>query len=580
MAGVAKTCVVALDPARSRGFLSADSYSVENSRREELVRKIFVSLIVGLGVLSVWVCRYSMDPDTISYLDVGKAFAAGNWRLAFNTYWSPAYPWLLSFPVHWLGRTPRAELLTAHAVNFAIYLFSFGCFEFFLRTCLASVRAEEPQQRLATVPRWGLLAIGYALFLWSALTLITVWALGADQLVAGMIFLIAALMLRIREHVSAARLVALGVLLGVAYWCKAVMFPLGIVFGLVALVSVEKSQRRFYHTLLVAVPFALICFPLVQAISAKDGKWSFGDSGWLNYSSLVSPGGRVRNWLGSPTTSGIPLHPTRLILDNPPVFEFAEPYAVTYSPTFEPGYWNAGRTWTFDLRAQVRELTGNSLLFIELFLHSQSGLLVAVLALIVASGGYKRIFTYWPLLAISFATCALYALVHSEVRFVGAQAVIAWLAILMGVRLSRKLMPSRLPAGILIAASLSIVISVFAGLARDIRARDSNSALPQIGVVEKLHTIGFAQNTKMAIIGDGDWSYWAELGHFRLVAEIMSPDEVSFWALPNQQRQRVYNAMKDAGAAAIVTQPPLPLATLDDGWTQIGSTTFYLRSLK
>jgi hypothetical protein len=567
------------DARRVRKEIVPD-FSCEDSGYEQLVRKVFFTLAVSLGLFSVWLCRYSMDPDGISYLDIGDAFAGGNWKLALNTYWSPVYPWLLGVPVHFLGRTPRSELITAHGVNFGIYLFAFACFEFFLRSSLATLPPEDATEAdLCPLPRWGLLAIGYSLFLWSSLTLITVWELSPDLLVSGMVFLIAGYLLRLRERVAPWTLITLGSLLGIAYWCKAVLFPLGVVFGVIALGAAKRGERHFYNVLLIAIPFALICLPLVIPLSKKDGKWTFGDSGWLNYSSLVSPGGRVRNWQGSPPQSGVPTHPTRQILDDPPVFEFALPFAVTYPPTFEPGYWNAGRTWTFDFRAQLIAVLQHSLMCLELLLHSQSGLFVGVFALLICGAGYRTVFAYWPLFAVSFATFAIYMLVHLEVRFIGAAVAVAWFAVLLGMRLSKKTVASGLAASLLIAVSVSIMISVFGGIARDWRSRRLNSALSHVAVTEGLYAMGFQPHAKLAVIGDGDWSYWAQLGHLQLVAEIMALDAPGFWKLRAEQRASVYSAMTKAGASAVVSEPPLPLAILDDGWQRIGDTNLYVRRL-
>jgi hypothetical protein len=49
--------------------------------------QITASLVLGL--VQVWMGRSSMNPDGISYLDVGDAFVHHNWAVAINGWWSP-----------------------------------------------------------------------------------------------------------------------------------------------------------------------------------------------------------------------------------------------------------------------------------------------------------------------------------------------------------------------------------------------------------------------------------------------------------------------------------------------------------
>jgi hypothetical protein len=54
---------------------------------------IFVVLVLGL--VQAWVGRYSMQPDGMSYLDVGASFFRLDWANAVNGWWSPLYPWIV-----------------------------------------------------------------------------------------------------------------------------------------------------------------------------------------------------------------------------------------------------------------------------------------------------------------------------------------------------------------------------------------------------------------------------------------------------------------------------------------------------
>jgi hypothetical protein len=291
----------------------------------------------------------------------------------------------------------------------------------------------------------------------------------------------------------------------------------------------------------------------------------------------VSPGGEARNWQGESRRSGEPRHSTRKVYENPAVFEFASPIAGTYPPTFDPVYWSAGRVWTFDLRKQMAVISRYLMMYFELFLHSQAGLLVMVAALIVRGGrsSLRGILIYWPLLALAGCAFGLYMLVHAETRFLGAQVVVAWIALLAGIRVPKQIGDDKLIAIGTIAAAATILISVMSFSAHAWRG-DFPDCTEHVRAAEELDRLGIHPGSQVAVIGDGDWAYWAHLDRARIVAELMESDAPKFWALSPEQRSPIYDAMQRAGAAAVVAQPALPLVMLDNGWARIGSTSYYM----
>jgi hypothetical protein len=49
-----------------------------------------VALLVG--AVQAWGGRHLVNPDGISYLDMGDAFSRVGWSAMVNGYWSPLYP--------------------------------------------------------------------------------------------------------------------------------------------------------------------------------------------------------------------------------------------------------------------------------------------------------------------------------------------------------------------------------------------------------------------------------------------------------------------------------------------------------
>jgi NADH:ubiquinone oxidoreductase subunit 6 (subunit J) len=570
---------------------------------EARLRYWALAVIVATGLFRVWVGRYSMDPDGMCYLDLGDAFFHRKWFDAVNGYWSPLYSWLLGSAMFLAKPSRQWEFPLVHVVNLVIYLGALAGFEFFLRSLLPQgepTRAASNETAGTGIPalsRVSLLALAYSLFLWTSLELISIWGVSPDLCVAGFVYLIAGLLLRIRAKSSLSLYLFLGVVLGLAYLTKAVMFPLGFAVIGIGLFVVPRA-RRFRYLLVVGLTFLGVSAPWLVALSRAKGRFDFGDSGRLNYSALVSPGGRNLNWQGEPPGSGVPVHTTRQIHKNPALFEFATPVGGTYPPSYDPSYWDEGRRVTIDLRAQARVIKAHVLIYAGLLLRDQPGLLAVALALILAGGVATRneILANWPLFLMCFAASGLYMLVHVETRFVGAYVCIFWLAILAGIRLdvsantsmnthtdksisdARPDSRSKLAEYLALAAVVTILLSVADGTVRAVRAGGPYSAQDQIEVADNLIHDGLRPGDRVAVVGDGNWAYWPRLGRFKIVSAIVPPDVQVFWDENQGQKEEVYRLFAGTGAKAVVTAGPLS-AEAGSGWQRIGSSAYYVHSL-
>jgi hypothetical protein len=557
-----------------------DSSSYLSQVRFSSFRFAALALVVVLGLIRAWVGRYSMNPDGMCYLDLGDVFFHGRWADAVNGYWSPLYAWLVGAALFIVKPSRWWEFPTAQAVNFLIFLGALACFEFLLRSMISEWHGNDREEQAQPLSQFSLLAIGYSLFLWTSLELISVWDVSPDMCVAGFVYLIAGLLLRIRRGGPLRLYFILGVTMGLAYLTKAVMFPLGFAFILIGL-GCAPRQRRATFAGVVTLMFVAVSAVWLVPLSRAKGRFDFGDSGRLNYAAFVSPGGRLLNWQGDPPGSGVPLHATRKIHDQPPVYEFAEPIPGTYPPSFDPSYWNEGHQVTFSARRQLAVIAEHLLLYANLFLRSQSGLLAGVLTLVLVGGAATRraIVANWPLLAMVFAVFGLYALVHAEARFLSACVVIFWMAILFAVRLPAHNSP-RWAELLCLAIVITILLSVADGTVRAIRAGGPYSARDQIVVAEHLHEIGLRDHDRVAVVGEANWSYWARLGKFKIVSTVTSVDAPEFWAQDSTQKEQVYRAFASSGAQAAVTEAPPAGVVMDSGWQRVGSSEYFVRWLQ
>src|SRR5437763_13830751 len=108
----------------------SDASRLEQPQRLRPPRvRIFLWLLaIALGAVQAWATRFTMNPDGISYLDIGDAYWRGDWHMAINAYWSPLYSWLLGFCVEVLKPSAYCEYPIAHWVSFLIYVAAIGCF--------------------------------------------------------------------------------------------------------------------------------------------------------------------------------------------------------------------------------------------------------------------------------------------------------------------------------------------------------------------------------------------------------------------------------------------------------------------
>src|SRR5512143_3213022 len=72
---------------------------------------------VALCALHAWLSRTALNPDGVSYLDLTRRAAAGDWSSFVQGYWSPLYPWLIALASAVTGRDAVSLVATAHAIN-------------------------------------------------------------------------------------------------------------------------------------------------------------------------------------------------------------------------------------------------------------------------------------------------------------------------------------------------------------------------------------------------------------------------------------------------------------------------------
>src|SRR5215475_941872 len=234
--------------------------------QHKLLRMCCWVVVLSLGAGSAWAARFTMYPDGISYLDVGDAFWRGDWHNAINAYWSPLYPCIAGLFIKVLRPAPGFEYPLVHLVNFLIYAAALISFDFFFRTFLkyhlASTWGQGSNTQIG-LPTWGWLIVGYCAFTISSLFLVTISFVSGDMAAAAVIYLAAALILKIHRGPTSWRTFALlGLALGIGYLAKTVMFLMAFPFLAVAVASEESRGQKIRSAAVALAFFLLVSAPL------------------------------------------------------------------------------------------------------------------------------------------------------------------------------------------------------------------------------------------------------------------------------------------------------------------------------
>lgn len=564
---------------------------------EKTLRLGFWLLAIVVGFLHVWDGRNSMNQDGVSYLDMGDAYFRGDWTMALNAYWSPLYAWLLGFVMNVFRPSPEWEFAVAHLVNFFVFLFAFGCFEFLLREVIKTdqERSLKLNGRAGVgLPRLGWLCFGYMLFLWATLYYIPLRLITPDVCVAALVFLASGLILRLRRGVHSWKLfVALGVTLALGYMAKAVMFPLAFVYLVVALFAFGNGRRAIPRVAVSLALFLLLSSPLIIALSITKGRLTFSDTGKITYAWFVN-GVPVRHWQGEGTGSGAPIHPTRKLLDRPTLYEFNGPIGGTFPVWYDPSYWYEGVRLRFDLMGQAKAtLLALGRYHRMFFSYLQSGLFIGFLVLLLYSSWrpkdwLRSIAAQWPLLAPALAAMLLYAVVYVEARYVGPFIILFWLGLYSAPRLPAAAPAKRVTECVAIVMTALLVILLFVStavkarfLALDVWRGKIVAPHKQWDVARGLQELGVHPGDKIATVypeaSTGSRSRMmatARLARVQVVAGITPRDSSEFWTADPATREQVINLFKSTGARIILSED-LPDNTPPDNWVKVGDTSYH-----
>ncbi len=539
-----------------------------------------------------------MNEDGISYLDMGDAILRGEWGMAINSVWSPLYAGLLGGTLHLFRPGIGREFATVHLLNLAVFLLALVCFEYYWKGLRAAPRriSERNLDEETVMPWWAWTSIGYALFLWSSLNLIRIWAVTPDMLLAALVFLAAGLALRLApgQHKRSARGLgmALGLVLGFGYLAKAVLFPVAAVFlgALVVVARRERWVRRFLGPAVAS--FLLVAMPWAVLISVSEGSPTIGEAGRLTYLRYVN-GVPYPFWEPGGGGKGNPLHPPRRIFESPAAYEFAGPIGGTYPLSYDPAFWYRGIQPRLDVTQQAGALVTSGFAYADLFGRDLGGFMAGLFALLLLRARAAR--SREPpvsrvLVAVGLSALVLYGLVYVEGRYIAPFVILVLGGLLREARLPggegyRRTMAAA-SAVMLFFVLLTVVVFNAEGLVKvtglepgprpvpSPTPADATSAGGQAEAARALLELGVRPGEKIAFVGYAFGAYFARLADVRITRQVPDAAALEFWEADGRQVQALLRDLLD-GPKAVVTDwtPAGPSASR---WQPLGDSPYHV----
>ncbi len=523
---------------------------------------------LALGAAQAWATRFTMNPDGISYLDIGDAYWRGDWHNALNAYWSPLYSWILGFFLKVLKPSAYWEYPLAHLVNFLIYAAALACFEVFLSTVIRECRrrAESSREEIGLSEfSWRLM--GYSVFLSTSLLMIGLRLVTPDLLVAACVYLATALALKISGRPSRRTYTALGLVLGLAYLSKGVMLPLAFVFLVAVLLTTGFFRSSLRNNGIATLVFLCIASPFGLALSYAQGRLTFGDVGPIAYEIYID-----RIDVFAPNNPGL-LHPIRNVLDRPPTLEFSNPIAGTYPLWYDPPYWHAGLKPHWNLKGQLLAIGLAFLLYVWIPVTYQLNLTAPFLMLLLVAARpwacCKRAGGFFQLTIPAVLALLLYAGVYAESRYLAPFYALLWVAAFSGLRFPNS-------AGMKTLVTIA-AIAVFASQLAVYQLMKQASPGPVYwDAAIALKSLGLNPGDKLAVFapepfGEGG-AFVARLDRAKII--IQSRDTEGPWVKDVIATARLTDFLKKAGVRAALWygEPPSNSAI---PWKRLGQTRYY-----
>lgn len=558
-------------------------------------------LSIAAAQLTAW--QYLVGWDSVSYLEIADQVLKGHFQELFGSYWSPLFPLLLAL-IKVVTSNSLDEFMVLALAMYGAFAFSFAAFAYFAHglLCLHTRLQEQEGDRVVTVSPNQLLVVMYASYLYCTLGISELSHKTPDVLASGVCFLALAQWLSmVNGKDSVGRSALTGFLVGLSYWAKNFNIGWGPVFIVCMIIFERKNGLKGKRLMAMLSCYVITMAALAVPISLKAGHPTLSD--------VVRVGGawsETVGYMGIVHGRGAEFsHPTRIFFTDPIFYEFATPYSdVTYPPFYAPQYWYDGVKLHVDWPSYFHKLWDKALLYGNLLGYC---LLLVLLLFCIGSKSppllKERLIVLAPGLIPSIIGMAvIYFMLDPEGRYYASSLapLLCYLCASIGLppgtgsRRKLKIGLGALTIWMLLFLAFRSWFHLYFAWPDYAQWLTQSTKLPfppspvfsqHRANIEALQQAGLKPGDRIARVtrcGDGEF-YWAKGAHLRIVCE--TPDVDGFWKSTKENRQALYQKLKDFGVKAIVQDwsPPskseYPVPS-DPGWSQVPNTKTYIYLLR
>lgn len=544
------------------------------------LRVAFWSMGILLASVQAWTFRYEVSADSISYFDMSDGvMRGGDWHRLINGMYSALYPFLLGLFRRSFHISPGNEIAAGHFFGVVLFIFAFACFEFFLAAAARVLQARSQGWAGAgafiSLPRWAFLAVAYSVFLWSAISHISLIIPRADMLLSGFIFLAAGLLLRMKYQPARWRsYLVLGAVLGIGVLAKEAMLPIGLLMLATTFFLVENWRPAVKMVPIAAVlMFAIGCLYFVP-LSIQRGRFTLGEAGRSVYTVNVDQA-RPHWYLQSTgSAKGSFLHPPQKIFSDPPAYAFPFQPRVIEPLRFDQSYWLAGVRPHFDLRRELAAIKMSVRVFA--YLLRQLGVVLGTMFVLLFLCGTREQITAallraWPVWLVGLAGCLMYAVIVVESRYVTAFLTLFCIGMLVGVSLPAQM--SRKFAQLIVFAT---IIFLLFPLVHQVYTAYTPSRNEPMEAAQALQQFGIKAGDPVARISPSNADLTVErILRAEIIAEVDKDRSGDFWKAPLGTQQALLQAFAAQGVKAVIATSPVLNADNQSEWIHLGSTQYW-----
>jgi len=512
--------------------------------------------------------------DAISYLDISYSCLTGNWHALITGWWSPAFPFLLAIWLKVFNPSPFREAVVLHLFSFISLVVALAVFEYFMRVFLVFRKkvVADDQDSCQPVPDDWVWIVGYSLFFWIS-TFLTPPSLEQPDILVFILYLLAAVLCMqvVLEPQKWSRYLLLGLVLGIGYLTKSVMFPLAFVFY--AALSFHKDRVRMLPKLMVSVIiFAAVCSPFALALSKSKGRFTFGDVGVMAYRHVMGMDEQPLVPETTPRPSAAP-H----IADYKPIIQLG-----TFPPWSDPSYGYRATPFHFMLRRQLNRTHIVLRYYFDLFVVQLAALFAGLLVLLFLGDRreFVKRFVRLPVLWLpALVGLAFYASMRVDGRFLAGYIVTLYAACVASIRLPNSMNLQKTTRAIAFAVSFLLLSQITVQVSHEAAHLFGRQPHPDWQVAAALEQMGLKKGDRVSYMGYALVDHaWAHLARVRISAEIPEEDILSFWASDKKERQDVINWLSSTIAKALITKN-VPDSAMPMGWMRVADTNYYILSL-